>query len=133
MSYLLDTHTFLWAASAPEKLPAKVRKIIEDASNNVFVSKLSFWEISLKFGLGKLDLKESSPEQLPEAAVKMGFEILELDVDHVSSCHRLPREGHKDPFDRMLVWQAIQQNLVLVSGDGLLGDYVPCGLSLVWK
>ena len=132
MSYLLDTHTFLWAASAPEKLPAKVRKIIEDASNDVFVSKLSFWEIALKFGLGKLDLKGSVPEQLPEAAVKMGFGILDIDADHVSSCHRLPRENHKDPFDRMLVWQAIQQKLVLVSKDKSLKDYERHGLSLVW-
>ena len=133
MSYLLDTHTFLWAASAPEKLPAKVRKIIEDASNDVFVSKLTFWEISLKYGLGKLDLKGSFPEQLPAAAVDMGFEILGLDVDHVSSCHRLPRENHKDPFDRMLVWQAIRQNLVLVTKDKSLKDYKPHGLSLAWN
>lgn len=133
MSYLLDTHTFLWATSAPAKLPSKVRKTIEDSSNDIYVSKLSFWEISLKFGLGKLDLKGSVPEQLPAAAVDMGFEILELDVGHVSSCHRLPRENHRDPFDRMLVWQAIQQKLVLVSKDKSLKGYEPHGLSLVWK
>ena len=72
MRYLLDTHSFLWALFSPEKLSTWARKEIQDRENDVILSVVTFWEISLKYALGKLELPNTEPEELPEAAEEMG-------------------------------------------------------------
>ncbi|MDA0836234.1 MAG: type II toxin-antitoxin system VapC family toxin [Planctomycetota bacterium] len=132
MSYLLDSHTFLWTAMKPSNLSRKAKSIIADSVNDIWISTISFWEISLKYKLGKLELNGVAPEYLPELAEEMGLSILELGAMDSSSYHLLPIEAHKDPFDRMLVWQAIRNGLTLVSKDREMVDYSKPGLKLLW-
>ena len=94
---------------------------------------VSFWEVSLKVSLGKLSLSGISADEIPAYALSMGLTFLPLTADTACTFHQLPKIGkHRDPFDRMLVWQAIREDLVLVSRDRAMSAYEPCGLSLVW-
>ena len=132
MKYLLDTHTLLWAVFEPDKLTKKVEKLIQDPTNQVFTSVISFWEISLKFNIGKLELINTSPETLPEIAEEMGIEILDVKSDEAAGFYKLPRLAHKDPFDRMVIWQAILRKMMLISSDREFRQYRQYGLRLVW-
>lgn len=132
MTYLLDTHTFLWTAFEQSKLSERSRAAILDPGNEVIVSAVSFWELSLKYALGKLELTGAEPGELPTVAASMGFELLPLDADLAASFHRLPREAHRDPFDRMLVWQAISRHMPLITADRHLSEYASQGLVVLW-
>jgi len=132
MRYLLDTHTFLWAMFDPLKLPGKVIKTIENNENEIFVSTISFWEIALKYNIGKLDLQNVTPDELPFYAAESDFEILNIDEKIVSSFYRLKKYGHCDPFDRMLIWQAINEDLIMISRDKMFKEYIKDGLLLYW-
>ena len=130
MRYLLDTHCLLWAIFSPEKLNKSAREKIKAAENDIFVSVVSFWEISLKYTLRKLELRNSSPEDLPEVTQKMGIEVLPINPHEAASFHKLPRLAHKDPFDRLIIWQAIQRKLTLISSDREFIQYQRFGLKL---
>lgn len=131
MNCLLDTSTLLWSLFSPKDLSNKIRAILLDKRNSVYVSTVSFWEISLKYSLGKLELPNVEPQELVNVSKQSGFQILSLEPEIVASFHQLPR-AHKDPFDRMLVWQAIQSNHTLISKDKEMGKYEKYGLSLLW-
>jgi len=131
MKYLLDTHTLLWALYSPEKLSPKVKKIISQTEHESCVSTISLWEISLKYQLKKLELHGVPPEELLAFAKKSGFAISDIDSEIAASFYKLPRL-HNDPFDRMLIWQAIKQGLILISKDKSFSEYEKCGLSVVW-
>ena len=132
MSYLLDAHALVWAITEPEKLSGKVVDILENPANEIFVSAVTFWEISLKYSLGKLDLQGVSPDELPGIAIETGFSHLALSATESSNYHKLNADWHRDPFDRMLIWQAINNNLILVSKDKAVAQYKSIGLKLVW-
>ena len=132
MNNLVDTHTFLWIVLASKALSKSARAVLVDSESINYVSVVTFWEISLKFSLGKLNLKGILPESLPTWASDTGFEILNLGPKVASSFYKLPILDHKDPFDRLLVWQAISSRYVLVSKDKELKDYEKHGLSLIW-
>lgn len=132
MKLLLDTHSFLWALFAPDKLSKKARSAILSPENDVFVSVVTFWEISLKYALGKIKIKGLLPQDLPGAAREAFFEILRLEPEDAASFHALPRHAHKDPFDRLIIWQAIQRSCFLVSADRLFILYRDSGLKLLW-
>lgn len=132
MNYLVDTHIFLWSVISPKKISKKITKILNDPESTKFISVLSFWEISLKFSLDKIDLSGISPEQLPEIATKANFNVIELDVKIASSYHKLPKTKHKDPFDRMLAWQAISKDCYLLTQDSDFLSYRDHGLKVVW-
>lgn len=132
MNYLLDTHTFLWALFSSDRLSNRSRKIIEDPANEILVSIITFWEISLKYNLGKLELSGITPEELPGISGDSGFALLQLDVNDVASFHNLPRDIHGDPFDRLLIWQAIRNNIPVISRDNRFGEYAPHGLKVIW-
>lgn len=132
MNCLLDTHAFLWAVFAPEKLGRKVRTVIADPKNQICLSSISLWEISLKFALGKLTLEHCAPEDLVAIAREMGLTLLAASAEESASFHRLPRIAHRDPFDRMLAWQAIQRQLILLSKDSALPAYQAAGLKVFW-
>ena len=117
---------------APEKLGKKGHAVLSTPGNEVFVSAVTFWELSLKHSLGKLILEGVSPEELPEVAEEAGFTLLPLDPKHASEYHRLQKLGHKDPFDRMLLWQAIRSNATLLSKDPDIKTYTKHGLKLMW-
>jgi PIN domain nuclease of toxin-antitoxin system len=133
MKYLLDTHAFLWSLFEPKELSKTAVDIISDNKHEIYVSTVSLWEISLKFSIGKLGLEHVTPQDLPGYARESGFEILNIDEQIVSSFHQLPRVEHCDPFDRMLIWQAIRSNLSVISGDFKFQDYIEKGLHVVWK
>ena len=131
MKYLLDTHIFLWSLFSPEKISRHVAKLIEKSGNRIFVSTITFWEIALKFSLGKLELEGIKPDALPEFAHKMSFELLSLSAEDAASFYHLPRITHKDPFDRMLIWQAIREKMVLISKDSKMATYEDYGLKIL--
>jgi|SRR6185295_10428173 len=133
MSFLLDTHYLLWAISDPYKISKNIKNIITNPENRVFVSTISFWEVSLKSGLGKLEISGFSPEDLPSLCTKIGFEILELSPGDSSTYHDLKATHHKDPFDRMLIWQSIRNNLTLISSDVNILMYKSEGLNMISK
>ncbi|MCB9316051.1 MAG: type II toxin-antitoxin system VapC family toxin [Lewinellaceae bacterium] len=132
MSYLLDTHTLLWSLFEKKKIPPTVQALLRDPDQCIYVSSISLWEIALKFRLGKLEFQHFNPSDLPAICEQMQFDLLPLDPEEASSYHLLRSEFHKDPFDRMLVWQAIQNDLVLLSSDLLVHQYVVEGLQVKW-
>jgi PIN domain nuclease of toxin-antitoxin system len=132
MIALLDTHSFLWAAIDPQRLSAKARKAITDSANQVFVSTVSLWETSLKFSLGKLELAGGSPEDLVSVAQEMGLGLVAPSPEESAGFHRLPKIEHKDPFDRMLVWQCLQNQWTFITRDRAMGEYKDLGLKTYW-
>ncbi len=132
MIYLLDTHYMLWTITDSKKLSKKAKQIITDPDNSIIVSTISFWEVSLKSTLGKLEITGFAPEDLPRACLKMGFEIVVLSAEDSSTYHKLRAVYHKDPFDRMLIWQAIQNNYSMISVDKNVKKYVSEGLK-IWE
>jgi len=130
---LIDTHVLLFALANPKRLSPAAFDFLQNPDNELLVSVVSFWELALKFSLGKIDLRGVTPDQLPQHATSLGLSLLPLGSEIASSFHRLPRIGqHRDPFDRMLVWQAIREKLVLISRDRAMEAYETCGLTLVW-
>jgi PIN domain nuclease of toxin-antitoxin system len=132
MKYLLDTHTLIWAITEPDKLSDRVRQILEEPTTHIVVSTITFWEISLKHGLGKLLLENIAPEDFPSLCRQMDIEIVPADADVCSSYHQLQVFYHRDPFDRMLVWQAKRKGYALLSKDSTLKQYETEGISIIW-
>lgn len=132
MKYLLDTHIILWTLMNPEKLSKKVREILSNPSNEIAVSSISFWEVSLKYSLGKLDLSPYTPSDLPRGCTDLGFIVIPLLPEISSNYHKLTATHHKDPFDRMLIWEALQSNIPIISKDENIEKYQSEGLVVVW-
>jgi len=132
MNYLLDTHAFLWAIFDSKKLSKIASEIILDTQNLIHISLISFWEISLKYNLGKIALKNILPDDLPFYTEKSGFEIIIPTTIDMATFYQLPREKHKDPFDRMIIWQCIQNNFNLISKDRNFKSYKNLGLKVTW-
>ena len=130
-SYLLDTHSFLWSIWQPEKLGQQSVAVLENTDNKVFVSSITFWEISLKYALGKLTLG-CKPDELLKFADDMGFAKISLTPEEAALFYQLPKLAHKDPFDRMLIWQAVANDLILISKDGQFDNYSQYGLKVIW-
>ncbi len=128
MRLLLDTHTFLWFVLNDPQLSAAAQSLINDPANDVLVSPASYWEIAIKVGLKKLDLRASYDDFLQRGIVGNDFEILPIEPRHTSLLTTLPRH-HRDPFDRLLVAQALTESLPLVSGDVPLDAY---GIHRLW-
>ena len=126
MRLLLDTHALLWALSAPQQLPASLRRAIQAAENDVYASLASAWEIAIKAALGKLEFDLRSLERTLAAT---GIQTLDINLQHVARVAELPRH-HGDPFDRMLVAQALCESMILVSRDRELKRY---GLRMLWQ
>lgn len=132
MNLLLDTHAFLWSLFNPKKLSKEVLHEIKSPDNDLALSVVTFWEISLKYALGKLELTGVKPEELPDFATQMSLEILDITAAEASSFHKLPRLSHKDPFDRIIIWQAIQRKMTLVSKDRHAKTYHKFELKTFW-
>ncbi|OHD62990.1 MAG: hypothetical protein A2176_09165 [Spirochaetes bacterium RBG_13_51_14] len=132
MNYLLDTHAFLWALFDHKQLSNNASSVILNPENSIYVSLITFWEIALKFNIGKLSLRNVLPEELPLYAEKAGFEILGITPAEVASFYKLPKIKHKNPFDRLIIWQCIQNNLFIISKDNKIREYKKYGLNLIW-
>lgn len=128
MRLLLDTHAFLWFVLNDPSLSLKAREFIADGDNEVFVSPASYWELAIKISLGKYSLSEEFDGFFASQLAQNDFTILPIQVRHVAALSRLPFH-HRDPFDRMLVAQAMVEEISLVSGDGVLKEY---HVDVVW-
>ena len=123
MNLLLDTQLAIWSVSASKRLADEARALIVDHGNNVFVSVASVWEISIKFPLGKR--KDAPPFSAKQAVAhfeKAGFQLLEITAAHAMAVEALP-PLHGDPFDRLLVAQALAEPLRLVTVDAFVARY----------
>ena len=127
MDILLDTHAILWFLKGNEKMPQTTRDTICNAENNKFVSIASLWEVAIKSSSGKLTL-DSGIEGFIEAVENNGFSLLEIAPKHIKVATDLPFI-HRDPFDRMLVAQAIVENMSIMTIDDNIQEY---NINSVW-
>lgn len=123
MRLLLDTHIALWATFDDERLSQKARELIVHPKNEIWVSAVSVWEIAIKSSLGKLPVAMSAAQA--EAVFRLsGYQLLPVEARHVVMVETLPTfADHKDPFDRMLVSQALSEAMVLLTADARLPQY----------
>jgi PIN domain nuclease of toxin-antitoxin system len=126
MRLLLDTQVFLWYISADPRLPTVFRDAIRDPANQVYLSVASVWEAVIKYSLGKLPLPEAPAEYLPRQ--RQAHQITSLPIDEAALAHLAGLPAlHRDPFDRILIAQALQHGLTLVTVDSAVRAY-PVGL-----
>ncbi len=129
MNLLLDTHTMLWAMIEPEKLSAKARALLADPANALLVSISSLWEITLKIAIGKSTVPGSDIDFVLQNLDPFRIQLLPIRPEHLRVLQNLPFI-HKDPFDRILVAQAISEGLPLVTVDRTLGRYA---IETIWS
>lgn len=122
MKLLLDTHAFLWGVADDPALSKRVRQEVLNPTNDVLVSTASFWEISIKYGLGTLALPDAPDLYLPTKRLAAGFDLLPVEELEACLVHSLPSH-HRDPFDRLLVAQATCYGLVIATNDPLIQRY----------
>ena len=128
MRVLIDTHVFLWWVEGDRALPAKVRALVANPENECLVSLASAWEMSIKSGLGKLKLALPVRRYLDEHVLANDFRYLEIRLAHIGRVETLPRH-HGDPFDRLLIAQALEEKLPVVSADPVFRKY---GVKRIW-
>jgi len=128
MNLLLDTHAFIWMSGAPERLSPRVRGLLEDETNAVSVSMVSYWEMAIKIGLGKLDLGPDWTRRFQSFMHDNTISSLPIRPEHCTALVSLPFH-HRDPFDRMLVAQSQSEKMGLVSRDSSLGQYA---IECIW-
>ncbi|MBK8465718.1 MAG: type II toxin-antitoxin system VapC family toxin [Chloracidobacterium sp.] len=122
MNLLLDTHTLLWFIAGSSNLSTDARNLIEDTEHEKFVSIASIWETAIKTSIGKMTLSAPFEALFPHQLQINGFELLPVKVGHASVVLTLPFH-HRDPFDRLLIAQAIDENMTLVSVDEVFDKY----------
>ena len=122
MKILLDTCTFLWMVTDAPELSDLSREVFVNPGNEVYLSAVSTWEIAIKHAIGRLPLPEVPEKFIPAQRKEHGVTSLALEEEATLHLTRLP-EMHKDPFDRMLICQAIVQGLVILSPDELIMQY----------
>jgi len=128
MSFLLDTHTLIWMMEGDARLSKSVSEVILDKGNELWISKASFWEISIKRSLGKLKLAHET-SQFWETALKEEIQLLNIEISHLMQLEKLPMH-HKDPFDRIIISQAICEGMILLSKDE---KFTPYDVRLIWE
>ena len=132
MKYVLDTHIFLWLVFSPEKVTTEKLRILSNPQHSVVITPISFWEISIKYNLGKLILENTTPDKLPQLAQTMHIDIESIDAQCMASFYNLPQNRfHKDPFDRLIIWYCICKNHTLVSQDRQFTEYKSLGLNVL--
>lgn len=125
---LLDTHVFLWWVNDAPELTEAARLAITDANNLCCLSVASCWEMAIKSSLGKLRLARPLERFIPEQLSANGFELLNIELRHTTKLEKLPFH-HRDPFDRLLIAQAISEKLKIVSADSVFSKYK---VKLLW-
>lgn len=128
MRLLLDTHAFLWWVGADRRLSRKARSAVGAGRNECFVSLATAWEIAIKASLGSLRVDASLERFLPDQIAANGFQPLPIDLRHTARVATLPFH-HRDPFDRLLVAQALEEELAVVTADPVFAEY---GVKRVW-
>jgi len=132
LKLLLDTHTLLWTIGKTDELSDLIIYELKNASNEILVSAVSLWEIALKHSLGKLIISFEI-KNIPEYCKRMGFELIPLEALTALNSQQLPQKNnHKDPFDRMLIYQCITNGYTLASKDQKIKAYAEDGLKYIW-
>ncbi|WP_426235121.1 type II toxin-antitoxin system VapC family toxin [Pararhizobium sp. DWP1-1-3] len=124
MRLLLDTHVAIWSLTAVHRLPVDIRHMLASRSNDVLVSAASIWEIAIKFRLGRKDSPPFNAEEAIRHFTNVGYDFLDISVAHTAAVGRL-NTPHADPFDRLLIAQAITEPLILVTRDSKIATYSP--------
>jgi PIN domain nuclease of toxin-antitoxin system len=127
---MLDTHILLWAFFETKRLSENVKNILLDEENEIYYSSINLWEISIKYLLKKLDLKGLTPEKFYEELDNSYYLCKNMDNNDIISNYHLPL-FHKDPFDRFLIWEAIQNDFMFITVDGSMDEYKNIGLKIV--
>ena len=122
MRILLDTHVWLWAIGAPDRLPGRVREQMADPAAELYLSVAAVWEIGIKHAAGKLRYSGSPQTQIPIHIQRSGVAILGINVEHALRAAALPMH-HRDPFDRLMLAQAAEAQLVFATADTRLEAY----------
>jgi PIN domain nuclease of toxin-antitoxin system len=128
MRALLDTHALIWFLEGDERLSGRGRETIARDDNEVLVSIVSIWEMSIKHGLGKFELGQPFADLIPKQLELNGFGVLGVELPHVIELGTLPYH-HRDPFDRMIIAQARVENLPVIGDDGAFDAY---GVQRIW-
>ena len=128
MNYLLDTHALIWFFNGDQQLSDDALSRIENPDNSKYVSMISLWEISIKIGLGKLEF-DGDTEEIARLIDFNGFELLPISIAHLTEYEKLPFL-HRDPFDRLLVCQAIAEALGIITKDVNIRKYK--GIHTYW-
>lgn len=129
---LLDTHILLWAIGNTKELSEKVISEIKNPKNEILVSAVSLWEIALKYSIGKLTIS-FEVKDIPKFCKKMDFELIPLSPVEALESLKLPqKENHKDPLNRMLIYQCIKNEYTLANRDKKMEIYKKDGLKLIW-
>lgn len=122
MRFLLDTHTFLWYIGGHPKLPQTARQQISDLQNTPVLSIASPWELAIKASIGKFTLERTFAELITQKVLGNGIDLLEITADHLDTLATLPLH-HRDPFDRLIVAQALAEAIPVMSIDKIFDDY----------
>lgn len=122
ITLLLDTHTFLWFCQDDPALSPAAKALIEDPTNRKCLSVASCWEVAIKAGLKKITIGEPSGTYFPAALARTGIELLPITLDHATAVEGLPPH-HKDPFDRLLIAQAIVERIPIIGRDASFDSY----------
>jgi PIN domain nuclease of toxin-antitoxin system len=131
MKILLDTHALLWFIEGDSQLSQNAKKLIEDPENEVYISYISFFEISIKLKIGKLQLLKSL-RGIYDDALNAGIELLDLEFEHIESYQSVPLiADHRDPFDRILIATALHENLSIITIDEKFENYKHI-IDIIW-
>lgn len=121
MRFLLDTHVFIWSFQNTNKLSRRAVRALTDPTNRLFISVATIWEMQVKVALEKLDL-DDSVENIIEEQIANGFDVLDIKKLHALNVGNLPTP-HKDPFDRMIISQAIVEDMTVITVDPMFPSY----------
>lgn len=133
MNLLLDTHVMIWLVTSPNLLSKAIKNLIVKDDTILHTSTVSYWELSIKYGLGKIDLKEYTPVMIKDELInQVQVKIMELGIEDTATFYQLNGNYHRDPFDRMLIWQAIRNNYIFITDDTNIKKYMSEGLKVLW-
>lgn len=122
MRYLLDTHVFIWWLGVSSQLSTKALAIIQDRSHQIYLSLASVWEMQIKTSLHKLTLPKSLPDIIRDQQLQNHIQLLGIELEHILALYRLP-DHHRDPFDRLIIAQSLDENMPLISNDSMIANY----------
>ena len=122
---LLDTHALLWALSNPRRLPARLTRVLRHPESDVYISSVATWEIAIKSDLGRIQVDAAA---VARAAREADFDELPVTISHTLRLRDLPNH-HRDPFDRLLIVQALEERMTIVTHDPLVRRYP---VSVLW-
>ena len=128
MKLLLDTHTFIWWRDTPENLSARAYEAISSTESDIYLSVVAVWEIQIKRAIGKIEVKGSLHDAIRAERDANGFRILSVELAHSLNIENLP-PIHGDPFDRMLIAQAMVEEMTVVTVDPKFTEY---GVKVLW-